>query len=264
MRITAIVVPGYEIGDVDAEDARFVDNKQIEGTLAEMVEETVAFCKRNMRVKTIIDSETGKRTDKLEYPVKAIREVVLNAVIHRDYSEHTEGTPIQVNMYKDRMEIRSPGNLYGRMTVQQLGVSRPDLRNPALAVMAESLTAAENRYSGIPTIRREMRINGLKEPVFENRRNEFVVTLYNDTHIEENDRNAGDETEKEDSISKKIVEFCKEPKLRGEIAKMLNIKTEFYVMERYVAPLLQEGKLAMTIPEKPKSKYQRYYAVGKQ
>lgn len=45
--------------------------------------------------------------------------------------------------------------------------------------MTEALTKAENRYSGIPTIRRAMRVHGLPEPKFENRRNEFVVTLYN-------------------------------------------------------------------------------------
>ena len=65
------------------------------------------------------------------------------------------------------------------MTVEQLGIARPDLRNPALAVMTEALTGAENRYSGIPTIRRAMKEYGLPEPKFENRRNEFVVTLFN-------------------------------------------------------------------------------------
>ena len=90
---------------------------------------------------------------------------------------------MQIDFFKDRLEIHSPGNLYGRMTVAQLGVARPDLCNPALAVMAESLTGAENRYSGIPTIRKEMADAGLPDPVFENRRNEFVVTLYNGTVI---------------------------------------------------------------------------------
>lgn len=66
------------------------------------------------------------------------------------------------------------------MTVEQLGIAQPDLRNPALAIMAEGLTEAENRYSGIPTIRREMKIWGFPEPAFQNRRNEFVVILYND------------------------------------------------------------------------------------
>lgn len=67
------------------------------------------------------------------------------------------------------------------MTVDQLGIAKPDLRNSALAVMAEALTDVENRYSGIPTMRNEMIAFGLPEPVFENRRNEFVVTFFNDS-----------------------------------------------------------------------------------
>lgn len=263
--ITAVVVPGYEIGDVDVDDVRFVDNKRIGGTIAEMVEEAVAFCMRNMKVSTIIDSETGKRTDKTEYPIKAIREAVLNAVIHRDYSVHTEGTPIQLNMYKDRIEIHSPGNLYGRMTVEQLGIAKPDLRNPALAVMTETLTGAENRYSGIPTIRREMRNSGLRPPVFENRRNEFVVILYNDNETQaevvREECNYG--ISNSDNIEQKILLFCEQPKSRAEITEMLGVKTAFYVMDKYVSPLVKDGKLVMTIPNKPKSKYQKYYTAKK-
>lgn len=179
LAITAVAIQGKEMGDVADSGARFIDNKRIEGTLSEMVEGAIAFCKRNMKVQTVIDEHTGRREDIPEYPVAAIREAVLNAVIHRDYSYYTEGTPIQIDMFQDRLEIHSPGSLYGRLTVDQLGIAKPDLRNPALAVMAESQTEAENRYSGIPTMRREMKKYGLPAPVFENRRNEFVVTFYN-------------------------------------------------------------------------------------
>ena len=55
------------------------------------------------------------------------------------------------------------------MTVDDLGKARPDLRNPALATMSEFLLKTENRYSGIPTIRREMKEYGLPEPLFENK-----------------------------------------------------------------------------------------------
>ena len=82
---------------------------------------------------------------------------ILNAIIHRDYSIHTEGTPVQIDFFTNRVEIHSPGSLYGRMSIEQLGIAKPDLRNPALAVMAETLTAAEHRYSGIPTMRNAMK-----------------------------------------------------------------------------------------------------------
>lgn len=256
--ITAISVPGTEIGDVDQDFARFIDNKRIVGTIAEMVEEALNFCLRNMKVKTIISKETGARTDKTEYPVDALREAILNAVIHRDYSIHTEGTPVQIDFFTDRVEIHSPGSLYGRMSVDQLGIAKPDLRNPALAVMAETLTAAEHRYSGIPTMRNAMKEYGLPEPLFENRRNEFVVTLYNKIEMAKNDVKQNME---KPELAENLLAFCREPKTRKEIAEFLGVKTVFYAIQHYVQPLLATGELAMTIPEKPKSRNQKYYSV---
>ena len=252
LAITAIVVPGTEIGDVSEDAARFLDNKRIEGTLPVMLSEAILFCKRNMKTRTIIDSNTGERTDKTEYPIEAIREAVLNALIHRDYSHYTEGTPIQINFFADRMEIHSPGALYGRMTVEDLGKARPDLRNPALATMSEFLLKTENRYSGIPTIRREMAAAGLPEPVFINRRNEFVVILYNGqtNEVQTAVTNNRDETA--------LLTFCRTPRSRREIADFLGVKTIFYAMQQYVEPLLEEGKLYMTMPEKPQSRKQRF------
>ena len=252
LAITAVVVPGLEIGEHALDDPRFLDNKRIEGTIKNMVEEAIQFCKRNMKVQTIIDPETGTRKDRTEYPIEAIREAVLNALIHRDYSHLTEGTPVQINFFRNRLEIHSPGSLYGRMTVEQLGHARPDLRNPALAVMTEALVGAENRYSGIPTIRREMAAYELPEPVFENRRNEFVVTLYN--------REAPAEPEAPQPAAT-ILEFCQIPRSRKEIAQYLGLKTVAYATERYITPLLESGKLEMTRPEKPKSTHQKYKTV---
>lgn len=254
LAITAVVVPGTEIGQHDGVDSRFLDNKRIEGTIKTMVDDAITFCKRNMKVQTIIDPNTGKRKDRTEYPVEAIREAVLNALIHRDYSHLTEGTPVQINFFTDRLEIHSPGSLYGRMTVEQLGHSRPDLRNPALAVMTEVLVGAENRYSGIPTIRREMAAHNLPEPVFENRRNEFVVILYNGVSVE---------PRQELSEEAMLLEYCREPRNRKEIAQFLGLKTASYAMDRYIRPLLDEGKLEMTMPEKPRSTHQKYRTVQK-
>ena len=256
LAVTAVSVPGREIGDTAADSARFLDNRRIEGTITEMLEQTLHFCRKNMKVRTVINPETGLRRDRTEYPVSAIREAVLNALIHRDYSAYSEGTPIQVNLFTDRMEIHSPGGLYGRMTVDQLGYARPDLRNPALAVMAETISGAENRYSGIPTIRREMNAYGLPAPVFENRRNEFVVTFYNRS-------DTGQELIEKSGAKRAgtLLEFCAVPRTRQEITDYLGMQTVFYAMKHYVQPLLASGELRMTIPDKPKSRSQKYVAV---
>lgn len=253
LTVTAIVVPGKEIGDVGQNSERFLDNKRIEGTLSEMLAESLNFCRRNMKVRTIINPETGERTDKPEYPVEAIREAMLNALIHRDYSHFTEGTPIQIDFFTDRMEIHSPGGLYGRMTVEDLGTAKPDLRNPTLATMSEFLLNTENRYSGIPTIRREMAKAGLPAPVFINRRNEFIVILYNKPISNEQETTLSSNKGKEG-----LLEFCKTPRTRQEIADYLGINTVFYVMKHYIQPLVESGELLLTLPDKPRSRNQQF------
>ena len=253
LAITAVVVPGTEIGDLSEDNVRFLDNKRIEGTLPDMLTEALSFCRRNMKVQTVLDPKTAERVDRIEYPIEAIREAVLNALIHRDYSTYTEGTPVQIDFFSDRLEIHSPGGLYGRLTVEELGYSRPDLRNPALATMAEFLLKTENRYSGIPTIRREMKKAGLPAPVFQNRRNEFVVIFYN------NKKDANESIESDDQ-RKDLLDFCQIPRSRKEIAKYLGLSSVSYAITQYVQPLVDEGKLNMTIPEKPKSTHQMFVA----
>lgn len=69
LSVTAIVVQGKEIGELGTEGERFIDNKRFEGTIPQMLESTLAFVRRNMKVKTIV-TEEGIRADKPEYPIK--------------------------------------------------------------------------------------------------------------------------------------------------------------------------------------------------
>lgn len=173
--ILASAVPGTMVGQLGAEGERFLDSQRIQGTLTQMLAEAMTFIRKNTRTKIIIDPETGKRYDRSDYPETAVREAVLNALVHRDYSIHTEGMPIQLLVFEDRLEVRSPGGLYGRLRVDQLGKVQPDTRNPVLAVAMEALGETENRYSGIPTMRRELKQAGMQPPEFRNERGTFVV-----------------------------------------------------------------------------------------
>lgn len=108
--------------------------------------------------------------------------------------------------------------------------------------MADTLTDAENRYSGIPTIRREMAAYSLPEPLFENRRGEFVVTL----------RHSMEPAEPScDGAQTDLLSYCTVPRTRQEIAAFLGIKTASYAIRQYVLPLVETGKLKMTIPGSP-------------
>lgn len=247
--ITAVCIPGLEMGDTDDEQVRFTDNRRITGPISEMLSEAVEFVRRNSRYKTIIDRD-GKRIDKEEYPIKAVREAVLNALVHRDYSIYTENIPIRIEMYSDRMEIISSGGLYGRITIDSLGKVRPDTRNAALANMLEILHITENRYSGIPTICREFKQAGLPAPIFEVRRGEFTVIFKNDIY-------KSCLSEKGYGSAKDIIAFCSIPRSRDELQNFTGY-SRYYTMSKIVQPLVDSGKIVLTIPDKPKSAKQKY------
>ena len=189
----------------------------------------------------------------------AVREAILNALVHRDYSFHTEGMPIQLIMYTDRMEIINPGGLYGRLTIDQLGNVQPDTRNPVLVTAMETLKKTENRYSGIPTIRYAMKKLSLPEPVFVDSRGKFTVTLYNtNTTTEEV---AAEVTTVEYEDEKGLVEFCRVARTRAEIVEYLAIPSGQYALRRYLDPLVQAKIILMTNPEKPRSPNQKFYTA---
>ena len=253
--IIAIVVPGKEIGDLGDAGERFIDNRRIEGSIPQMLDGAIQFVRKNMRTKTIINPETGKREDRTDYPITAVREAIVNALVHRDYSINTEGMPIQLIMFEDHMEVRNPGGIYGRIKINQLGKVQPDTRNPVLAGALEVLGITENRYSGIPTIRKVMEEYGLPEPIFLDERGSFVVKFSRESKAE---HKLGVLNETIDIKYQKLVRFCETPRSRKEICEFLGLKSTAYGIKEYVLPLVDQGILKMTIPDRPKSSNQRY------
>jgi ATP-dependent DNA helicase RecG len=245
--ITAVSLPGTEQGEIGDDGERFIDNKRITGAISDMLEDAVEFVRTNSRTKTIID-DNGHRVDKPEYPIKAVREAILNALVHRDYSVHTENVPIRIEMYRDRMEIINSGGLYGKISIDALGKVRPETRNAALPNMLELLNITENRYSGIPTMRKEFANAGLPAPIFSVVHGEFKVVMKNGLF------------EKKGSNEESLLDFCSTPRTRAEIVAFVG-KSKNHVMAHIVGPLVKENKLRMTIPDKPKSSNQKFVKV---
>ena len=250
--ITAVVVPGISMGDTGDEGERFLANQRITGPVPDMLDAAVDFVRRNGRVKTIID-DNGKRIDKPEFPHKAVREAILNALVHRDYSIHTETVPIRIVMYSDRMEITNSGGLYGNISIDSLGKVHPDTRNATLANILELLSVTENRYSGIPTIRREFENAGLPEPVFAARRGEFIVTFKNNLVFAEMGESKKD-------MCAALLSYCKTPRSRQELTTFTGF-SQYYTMSKLMQPLVDAEKIRLTIPEKPRSRNQRFVAT---
>lgn len=173
--------PGREKSSVTGSE-RMLDRAVLEGAIPDMVDDTVAAVLRNLRVRRV--SRGAGAEDVPEIPVDAIREAVVNAVTHRDYSPHSLGDQVRVELYPDRLEVHSPGGLWGGRGIDQIFEGGSQSRNQTLARLLTDVpfrnrdeTVCENAGSGIPRMLGEMTRSGLPAPRFFGTASRFVVTL---------------------------------------------------------------------------------------
>lgn len=144
----------------------------VNGPIEKVIESTIS------QVSKYIDGasfgDNGKLV-KLSYPSEALKEVLVNAVIHRDYSLNDD---IHVRIFDNRVEIQSPGKLPGYMNLDNLYDERFS-RNPNLVRMLHNLPNPVNHDigEGLDTAKNELKKAGLVDPVFEEKDNAFVVTI---------------------------------------------------------------------------------------
>ena len=145
------------------DDITIIDDRQITDTLLEAVEDTVKFIKTYMQIAYMFDGSI-KRIEKWDYPLAAIREAVINAVIHRNYAEPSD---IQIKIYDNKIDIFSPGKLYGDLTLEKLKKKnyQSSLRNKLLAE-AFYLTGNIEKY-GTGFIRIEDELKSYPDVSFE-------------------------------------------------------------------------------------------------
>ena len=158
--------------------ARFLDNRRFEGPIPEMVAEAETYILGAMRKASLIEGVF--RRDIPEYPQEALREALANAVAHRDYSSYVRGSYIQVRMFADRLEVQSPGGLFGNVTIENLEEEQ-STRNARLMRMMEDMHVVENRGSGIRAMLHALREANLEPPRFDDLRASFLVTFRNHT-----------------------------------------------------------------------------------
>jgi len=173
------------------ESIRFIDNVRIDGPIPHIAREAIAVVRRNMSRRAFV-TEKG-RQDVWEYPPEALREAIVNALVHRDLSPGTRGTQVQIEMYPDRLRILNPGGLFGSVDITRLGEQGvSSSRNATLLriledvpISREDRTVCENRGSGIRTMRRELASAGMSPPEFVDKVTAFEVTMPNHTLFDE-------------------------------------------------------------------------------
>lgn len=158
--------------------ARFLDNRTFEGPIPAMLEDVEKHILAGLRKASLIEGMF--RRDIPEYPQIAIREVLANAFAHRDYSVSVRGTPIDVKLFADRLEVRSPGGLHGTVTLDNIEEEHTT-RNARLMRILEDIHIVENRGSGVKAMVGALRAANLEPPSFDDRRASFLVTFRNHT-----------------------------------------------------------------------------------
>jgi ATP-dependent DNA helicase RecG len=178
-------------GERAPDSTRFLDNVRIDGPIPYIAHESLAVIRRNMTRRALI---TGSgREDVWEYPPEALREAVVNALVHRDLSPGSRGQQVQVEMYPDRLRILNPGGLFGSVNIYRLGEegissSRNGLLMRILEdvpIPGEGRTICENRGSGIRTMRSELARAGMSPPEFRDKVTAFEVAMPNHTLFDE-------------------------------------------------------------------------------
>ncbi|MDR2441368.1 MAG: putative DNA binding domain-containing protein [Planctomycetaceae bacterium] len=133
------------------------------GSIIEQAKKAIRLLKT--QAYTVFD-KTSNKPNQVKYPIRALQEALINAVVHRDY-EISE--PIRVTVFSDRIEIMSPGSLHWGVDKENflVGKTSPRWRNQSFAYLFNKLQLAQSEGQGIPTIIRTMKEEGCPNPIFE-------------------------------------------------------------------------------------------------
>jgi len=164
--VSAARIPGQEISTPPS------DHKRIEGRLLNVIEDTLRFLHLHLPVPHQIEGFEPEY--KLELPVEVLREALVNALAHRDY---TLSAPIRLLIYDDRIEIRTPGELPNSVTIENMryGIHVP--RNPMIFATLLRFGLVTDVGSGLPRVIRLTQQAVGRPPDLRLEGNEFVLSL---------------------------------------------------------------------------------------
>ncbi|MAG31392.1 MAG: transcriptional regulator [Deltaproteobacteria bacterium] len=157
--------------------SEFIDNRQFHGHVFSLLRHAEAFLDLHLPIASRVVSGKMRREDRPQYPAEALREALVNALCHRDYSE--AGASIGVSVYDDRLEVWSWGRLSGDLTPEQLRVDHPSVRrNDLIADVFYRRGYIEKWGRGTQKIIELCRHAGMREPEFIERAGEVGVRLW--------------------------------------------------------------------------------------
>jgi len=244
------------------EKVTVLDRKEQTGGIVDNVEEAMTFLRKHLSVRYEIEGLYRKEI--LELPPEALREALLNAVIHRDY--HFDTAWITVEVYKDRVEISSPGGPPPGLRPEEFG-KKSVHRNRLMAEMFQRLGEVERVGAGIRKMRDAVRGAGLRAPRFEFT-TFFTITFWRQggqegTQVPEQGEAQTRALLRESELARKVLVYCGVPRTSSELIRSAGLKMRTGTFIRTMNFLLRSGLLRYTIPDRPRSGNQRYVITEK-
>ena len=263
-------------GEPTTDGTRFLDNRPLDGPLPVIVAGALDAMRHNMRRRSVIVG--AGRADSWDYPVEAIREVVANALTHRDYHPTAHGSQVRIELYPDRLEVANVGGLHGpnagRTDVNEL-IRRGTIvtRNARLAKLLEDVVipstgrpVCENRGSGLRAAVAVLRQAGMAPPVIIDDTAELRVVMYSN-------RSAGDgpHPRRENSATSaspadlseregQIIELLADgPRRSSELAQTMGISQQAVL--RWLNIMSDRGLVCATEPNR-RSRSNRWRLTG--
>ena len=205
---------------MSTESSTIIDRHDFDGDILCLIEEAQKYILKNIHIGMRL--EGLRRVDVPEIAVEALREAIINAFCHRDYYDPDY---IQVAIFKDRVEIRNPGTLYGNLTIEDLRKGNvSQRRNPLIADLFRRIEMVEAWGRGMPLI-----LKYAPDVVFREIGNLFIVSFNRPSFLEQEGEGeaAAQETTQETTQEKILAGLRAEPTLtRKLLAQRLGISED--------------------------------------
>ncbi len=226
--------------------SNILETAEIRSPLPRAAEEALAFVGRHVARETVIAA--ARRAERWAFPLEAVREAVINAIVHTDYSQR--GAPIRISVFQDRLEVENPGLLPFGLTVEEIRTGISKLRNRVIGRVFRELRLIEQWGSGIPRMTAACRAAGLPPPALEEVGTHFRVTLLAES--------GG--TPALDELDTRILEVLREGSGLTTAQVAAAIRRSVRATRERLSTLLQRGQVVV-LGSGPNDPRRRYLAV---
>lgn len=227
---------------------RILDSMEVRSHLPGAAGEVIGFLQKHMNREAVIGAV--KRTDLWTFPVVAVREAIMNAIVHADYAQ--QGAPIRVALFDDRLEIENPGLLPFGLTIEDIQKGISKLRNRVFGRVFQELGLIEHWGSGIQRMTAACQDRGLDAPRFEEIGTHFRVTL---SAVR---RRAPSKDKRDQGILRALAAGAEGGLSTSQIAKRIGLSPR--AARTRLASLVERGLVA-EIGSRLKDPHRRYYLV---